>query len=157
MTETGTSPKPGSQRFVELFPDECLRRLAASQIGRLAVVVDHYPQVFCVNYRFDEGVIVFRCGEETNVHAADHQHVGFEVDAIDYATRTGWTVLVQGTADDITDRHEDPSADHARRLDVEPWTPGAHPRIIRIIPAEITGRELTARDLTWSTDDRGYL
>lgn len=153
---TGTSPTPDAPQFVELS-DECLIRLAAAQIGRLAVVVHHYPQVFCVNYRLYEGTVVFRTQEGTKLQAADHRHVGFEVDFIDYASRTGWTVLVQGMADDITDRADDPSTEGARTLDIRPWTPGDHRRIIRIIPVEISGRELTTRDLTWSTVDRGYL
>lgn len=121
----------------------------------MALVIDNYPKVLCVNYRLDENAIVFTTREATNIHAAGHQHVGFEVDHIDYATRTGWTVLVQGTRPTSPrDPRSPPPTGPGHSI--RPWVPGHHPLVIRIIPAEITGRELTAQDLPWATDDRGY-
>jgi len=151
------STDSGSIRLDDLTYDECLARLASQQIGRLAVVVDNYPQVFCVNYRLDGFTVVFRTHVGTKLLAAHHANVGFEVDSLDQVGHTGWTVLVQGMAEDVTDRLNDTVTERSRDLGVEPWVPGDQPRIVRIIPAKITGRQLSSGELLWATDDHGYL
>ena len=150
--DLGTDPDRTPMQLSTLSVDECLRRLATQEIGRLAVVVDHYPQVFCVNYRLDDFVVVFRARLGGRLIGAHHKNVGFEVDNLDSARRTGWTVMVRGMAEDVTDRQGDLVTERSRRLAVEPWVPGEHPRIIRIIPAKITGRELGPVRLEGATD-----
>jgi nitroimidazol reductase NimA-like FMN-containing flavoprotein (pyridoxamine 5'-phosphate oxidase superfamily) len=137
--------------FQELSYEECMRRLATRSVGRLAVVVGHYPQVFLVNYRLDDFIVVFRTHAGTKLGAANHANVGFQVDHIDEATRSGWSVLIQGMAEDVTDRVADLVTERSRDLGVEPWVPGENPRFVRIIPALITGRELIPAELAlWS-------
>jgi uncharacterized protein len=148
---------PEGPHLDTLTVDECLERLASQEVGRLAVMVGHYPQVFCVNYRLDDFVVVFRTHLGSKLLAAHHANVGFQVDHIDHSARRGWSVLIQGMAEDVSDRPSDAITERSRNLGVEPWAPGDKPRFIRVIPAKITGRELTSRDLTWGTDDRGYL
>ena len=63
---------------------------------------EHYPLIFPVNYGIDRGVIVIRTDEGTKLAAADHANVTFEVDAIDSRTRSGWSVLVRGLAEEVT-------------------------------------------------------
>jgi uncharacterized protein len=146
-----------TRRFGELDDDECLRRLATRDIGRLSVMVGHYPQIFPVNYRLDDFVVVFRTHLGTKLNAANHANVGFQVDHIDPTNRSGWSVLIQGMAEDVTDRVADPITERSRDLGVTPWVPGDQPRLVRIIPAHITGRELTPAELGHWSDDRGYL
>lgn len=150
--DLATDPDRTSNRLFALSVDECLRRLATQEIGRLAVVVDHYPQVFCVNYRLDDFVVVFRTQLGGRLTAANHENVGFEVDHLDHIRRCGWTVLVRGMAEDVTDRQGDLVTERSRRLAIDPWVPGEHPRIFRIIPAKITGRELTPGQFEGATD-----
>lgn len=152
-----TEPHRTSLRLLTLTVDECLRRLATQEIGHLAVVIDHYPQVFCVNYRLDDFVVVFRTKISGRLFAANHENVGFQVDQFDAARRCGWSVLVRGMAEDVTDRQGDPVAERGRHLNIDPWVPGEFPRVMRIIPAKITGRELTSVTLDGETDCRGYL
>jgi len=146
-----------STQLSSLSADECLRRLAMEEIGHLAVVVDHYPQVFCVNYRLDDFVVVFRTRIGGRLLAANHHNVGFQVDHLDPVRRCGWSVLVRGMAEDVTDRDGDLTAERGRQLEIDPWVPGEYPRIMRIIPAKITGRELTTGDPDSLTDFPGYL
>jgi hypothetical protein len=141
----------------ELTVDQCLERLASERVGRLALVVDHYPQVFCVNYVLDDFVVVFRTHVGSHLLAAHHTNIGFQADHLDPATRLGWTVLIQGMAEDVTDRSKDATTERGKRLDIQPWAPGDKPRILRIIPAKISGRELLPGNPFWATDDRGYL
>jgi nitroimidazol reductase NimA-like FMN-containing flavoprotein (pyridoxamine 5'-phosphate oxidase superfamily) len=143
--------------YGELSYEECLRRLATRSIGRLSVMVGNYPQVFVVNYRLDEFIVAFRTHSGTKLDAANHANISFQVDHIDETTRTGWSVLILGMAEDVTDRVADPITERTRDLRVDPWVPGEQPRLVRIVPAHITGRELTQTDLAYWSDDRGYL
>jgi hypothetical protein len=156
-TPTVTTTTPDTKHLDELTVEVCLERLASERTGRLAVVVDHYPQIFCVNYVLDDFVVVFRTHVGSHLLAAHHTNIGFEVDHLDPATRLGWTVLIQGMAEDVTDRPRDATTERGKQLDIQPWAPGDKPRILRIIPAKITGRELLPGDPFWATDDRGYL
>jgi len=81
---------------------ECYRLLAAAQVGRLGVNADGYPLIFPVNYALDGAVILLRTQPGTKLGAADYANVTFEVDHIDPRTRSGWSVLVRGVAEEIT-------------------------------------------------------
>ncbi len=142
----------------KLSYQECLDLLATEKIGRIAVVVENYPRVFCVNYwRVDDFVVVFRTHLGTKLLAANHANIGFEVDHLDPAARTGWSVLIQGMAEDITGQRPGAVTERARSLGVEPWVEGDNPRFVRVIPAKMTGRRIPPHELAWATDDSGYL
>jgi nitroimidazol reductase NimA-like FMN-containing flavoprotein (pyridoxamine 5'-phosphate oxidase superfamily) len=119
--------------------DECLRLLASSPIGRLAVVVGEQPLVFPVNYALDGEHVVFRTAEGTKLHGALRGPVAFEVDCADTVYHGGWSVLVVGHADDVVDPGERARLD---RLPLRPWGPGPKDRWVRIRPDAITGRRL---------------
>jgi glycerol-3-phosphate dehydrogenase len=57
--------------------------------------------IFPVNYVVDRDLIVFRTDPGSKLDAAtERESVAFEVDAVDEATRTGWSVVVGGTLAD---------------------------------------------------------
>lgn len=134
-------------RVEELSRDEMLRLLSAQEVGRLAVDVDGYPQVFPVNYRMDADIVVFRTNRGTKLRAANHQNVSFEVDDVDLRTRTGWSVLVEGVAEDVTDFRPTTAVKRAHELPIVPWVGGNRPRVVRVIPVRITGRRIQPGDL----------
>jgi nitroimidazol reductase NimA-like FMN-containing flavoprotein (pyridoxamine 5'-phosphate oxidase superfamily) len=154
-TEEGP-PEPGSSAET-LTHRECMDLLKTAQVGRLAVVVGHYPEVFPVNYRLDDSVVVFGTQVGTKLAAAHHHNVGFEVDWLDPHTRTGWSVLVLGMAEDVEGHRVDTLMRRTQAVGASPWVGGDHLHLVRIIPASVTGRWLRARDLGGSTDSRGYL
>jgi hypothetical protein len=87
--------------------------------------------------------VVFRTQNGSKLAAASrHAVVGFEVDEIDTATRTGWSVLGIGEAYEILD----PSRldDLALRAP-DPWAPGHDARTISIPLQRLTGRRLILR------------
>src|SRR4029450_3742200 len=87
-----------------LHHDECRRLLAERHLGRLAIPDFGGPVIFPVNYVFDQDLVVFRTDPGSKLDAAtERESVAFEVDAVDEATRTGWSVVVRGTLADITD------------------------------------------------------
>jgi nitroimidazol reductase NimA-like FMN-containing flavoprotein (pyridoxamine 5'-phosphate oxidase superfamily) len=139
---SGSSPA-----LVELDPDECYRLLATDEIGRLGVNARPYPLIFPVNYGLDRGVIVVRTHPGTKLTAAEHANVTFEVDQIDRTTRSGWSVLVRGLAEEVTDAHGAELVERTRASGVRPWAPGEHGRWLRIIPQGISGRRIVPGEL----------
>ncbi len=142
----------------ELTTAECYTLLASRTIGRLGVVIDHYPEVLPVNYVLDRNVILFRSHAGPKLAAAHRANVTFEVDAVDHEHRTGWSVLVRGLAEVI-----DPGDNPARAARIAgdgpiPWAPGEKPYLVRIIPHRVSGRRLRAdADIVLVVDLRGYL
>jgi nitroimidazol reductase NimA-like FMN-containing flavoprotein (pyridoxamine 5'-phosphate oxidase superfamily) len=128
--------------FEVLSRQECEVLLARGCVGRVGFVVGGRPQVLPVNYAANEaGVVVFRTSANSILMAVAMQAVAFEVDGLDEAHRTGWSVCVHGSAREITER-EDPIAERLRALAMIPWAPGQRQRWFAITPDEITGRRL---------------
>ncbi len=65
--------------------------------------------------------------------------VAFEVDAIDEATRTGWSVVVRGTVAEVS---EPDDLERLRTLPLYPWALSAKARYVGIRPASISGRRI---------------
>ena len=129
-------------RWQELTKSECFRLLSREHLGRVAVVDDQGPVVFPVNFVLDRHMVVFRTDEGTKLDAAARGgRVAFEVDGADEAAHTGWSVLIRGEAAEVTD-----PAELARlsKLPLSPWAPGAKSRYVRILPAKLTGRRISA-------------
>ena len=57
------------------------------------------------------------------------------------AARTGWSVIVRGEITEVTDPAE---LVRLHGLPLRPWAPGARDRYVRILPAGLTGRRITA-------------
>ncbi|SFK99742.1 pyridoxamine 5'-phosphate oxidase family protein [Geodermatophilus ruber] len=141
----------------EIPVEECYRLLRTQQVGRLGVNAEHYPLIFPVNYGMDHHTIVIRTSPGTKLTAASHANVTFEVDEIDPIHRSGWSVLVRGLAEEVTDAH---GADLVRRTHdagVAPWAPGEHGHWLRLIPHHVTGRRVVPGELPPAVDPRAYL
>jgi uncharacterized protein len=131
-----------------LSRSECWRLLAASQVGRIGVLVDGAPEIYPVNHVVDGHSIVFRTDPGNKLRGLDRSpYVCFEVDGIDQDNRTGWSVLVKGRAIEVTDSDE---LARAARLPLKFWALGDKAHWVQIIPAEVTGRRIN-RGLQTST------
>ena len=131
--------------FVELDRAECERLLASHTVGRLAVVTDGAPHVLPVNYATPGGgVIVFRTAAESTLTEASLRQVAFEVDQVDPATCSGWSVEVRGFGRDIADAVDAESV-RLRGLPLVTWVPGERQQWFKIVPDAVTGRRLTPR------------
>jgi uncharacterized protein len=127
----------------DLSREECLRLLAANGFGRLAVALaDGAPVIRPVNYAFDESSqsVVFRTAHGSKLHAVlQVAEAAFEIDEADEGSRTGWSVIIHGMAEQVTNQTE------IRRLDalgLTPWAPGHKPHWVRIRARTVTGRRL---------------
>jgi hypothetical protein len=130
-------PEPDME---ELDEDECRRLLAEHHLGRLAVPDFGGPVIFPVNYVLDQGLVIFRTDPGSKLDAAsEREQVAFEVDAVDEATRTGWSVVVRGTLAEVTDPYD---LSRLRTLPLYPWAPGKKTRYVRVRPRKITGRRI---------------
>lgn len=126
--------------------DECYRLLAGGGVGRIGLNAHPYPLILPVDYGLDEaGVIVLRTAEGTAVDSAHHVNVSFEVDHLDRADGSGWSVLVHGLAERLTDAHDAALVDRTRHTGVTPSAPGARDRWFRLIPQAISGRRFPGR------------
>ena len=129
-------------RWVELTKGECFELLADEPVGRLAFIDDGGPIVLPVNFILDNHMLLVRTGEGTKLDVTGHgDKVAFEADGIDRATGTGWSVLVRGEAIEVTDPLE---LARLRTLPLHPWAPGPKNHFLRILPAVITGRRISA-------------
>ena len=154
MTQHGRTDEPSLQ---VLSNDECWTLLASQQVGRLAVVAGHYPLVVPVNYALDRRILVVRTGEGTLLQAASHANVAFQVDQVDPLARAGWSVLVRGLAEEVTDRHREELVERTHATGATPWAPGDRGHWLRVIPHDVTGRRIVPGELPPPFLDAGYL
>jgi nitroimidazol reductase NimA-like FMN-containing flavoprotein (pyridoxamine 5'-phosphate oxidase superfamily) len=119
----------------------CVQLLESTPIGRIGFSADGELLVLPVNFKWHESSIVFRTIEGQKLAAAaDHQHVCFEVDQWDAGTRTGWSVVVQGVAREVTNWAEDAQLD---QIGLVPWAKDEwRPIWVRIEPTMVSGRVL---------------
>jgi nitroimidazol reductase NimA-like FMN-containing flavoprotein (pyridoxamine 5'-phosphate oxidase superfamily) len=119
---------------------ECDAALANQRVGRVALPVLDHPLVLPVVYALMDGDVVFRTAPgEKLIAAALQRSVAFEIDEYDVASRTGWSVNVIGTIEEIIDRHE---LDRVRALDLPCWAGEWRDRYVRIRVRAVTGRAI---------------
>jgi nitroimidazol reductase NimA-like FMN-containing flavoprotein (pyridoxamine 5'-phosphate oxidase superfamily) len=135
---------------------ECYRLLGTHEIGRVGLNAERWPLVFPVNYAMDGTTVVIRTHAGTILRAAEHANVTFEVDDIDRRARSGWSVLVHGSAEEVGEGHREELVARTHATGVEPWAPGEKGHWLRIIPHEISGRRIVPGELP-GLDPRGYL
>ncbi|MBK9179101.1 MAG: pyridoxamine 5'-phosphate oxidase family protein [Acidimicrobiales bacterium] len=119
---------------------ECLKLLAADHIGRVAVVDGGRPLVLPVNYVLDGESVLFRTAPGTKFDLAVRgANVAFEIDAADPLYHTGWSVLGNGLAEEVTD-----PAELARIADLplRPWAAGEKPHVVRVRLEQLNGRRI---------------
>jgi len=127
---------------IEVIPrEECLRLLVSGHVARLAVVAGGQPLVFPINYTLAGEDVVFRTGAGTKLQALEGSSVAVQIDRVDEATLTGWSVLVQGHAEEITDRSA-PEVAALRALPLEPWAPGPKEHWFRVRATTVSGRRV---------------
>jgi nitroimidazol reductase NimA-like FMN-containing flavoprotein (pyridoxamine 5'-phosphate oxidase superfamily) len=135
-----TAPRgPADPEPAGLSVDACWAHLRSVDLGRLAVLAGGRPEIFPVNFVVDDATIVFRTSEGTKLAAATiWPDVAFEADGHDPSTGTAWSVVVKGTAQEITRLDELVAAD---ALPLHPEQSGPKLRVLRIMPTEVTGRQ----------------
>ena len=142
-TADSTGPQHAANEMLDLPREDCLRLLAANSFGRLAVTMGaDQPVIRPVNYHFDERMqsVVFRTASGSKFHALLRSAgAAFEIDGIDEHSRTGWSVIIVGVTEEVTNPSD------VRRLDslgLETWAPGPKPHWVHIRARVVSGRRI---------------
>lgn len=136
------SERPRDRQELEVLDlDTCWFLLSRSAVGRVAFVSGGEPMILPVNHVLHGHTVAFRVAEGAKLDAAVRRHpVAFEVDDYDLVFRSGWSVLVRGTADVEVD---DAVLAELEAHDLVPWADGTErAHWIRIHPTEISGRRI---------------
>jgi nitroimidazol reductase NimA-like FMN-containing flavoprotein (pyridoxamine 5'-phosphate oxidase superfamily) len=125
-----------SEPVTVLSEDECWFLLASRTLGRLGTVVAGQPEIFPVNFVVQRRTVLFRTSDGRKLlSAVMDDRVAFEVDDHDF--EEGWSVVVKGRADVMSNSADLEEAERAQLLT---WTPNVKQHYVRIAAAEITGR-----------------
>lgn len=135
---SATDSHPGLHRITR---EECVELLADDTIGRLAITDGRTPGIFPVNYVLDGEDVVFRTDAGTKLDVGPRARACFEIDAFDRTTHSGWSVVVTGRLEEVTD-YDARTWKRVRSLPVEPWAGGAKPHWMRLVAERITGRRI---------------
>lgn len=120
--------------------EECLHFMQGCAIGRVVLSVECIPVALPVNMALFEGDVVFATNEGAKLDAALHGNVvSVEVDDFDRMYHTGWSVLVTGVAELITDPRD---IERIHRLPLQPWAPGSDLYFVRVPSTMVTGRRI---------------
>jgi nitroimidazol reductase NimA-like FMN-containing flavoprotein (pyridoxamine 5'-phosphate oxidase superfamily) len=129
--------------LVVLSFEECLELMAANGVGRVAFLADGEIEVLPVNYTIDGARVAFRTAAGSKLEAAvERAVVAFEVDAYEAGERTGWSVVIKGQAEVVSD---EALIARLERSGLKPWaTAVPKPEWVVIHPTAITGRRVPA-------------
>jgi uncharacterized protein len=130
-------------RVHQLTRDEALELLQFhAYVGRIGFVVDGLPLILPVNYLAENDSIVFCTEPGTKLSAiGGGASVVFEVDDSRPLDHAGWSVIVKGTAHEITDASE---LDELRRGPLHSWATRSSGHWVRLSIDEVTGRRIHA-------------
>lgn len=142
----GGISKRGDVRLERLSRYDCWQ-LVSAQAARDAIarVVWTGPDGMAIvpmNYTVADGFLWFQTTPTSRLalEGCDHE-VLVEVDHIDTATHTGWSVVVSGVAKAMST-----SDDPGILGNLAVWPRGPHEILLRVAPDEITGRRLRRHD-----------
>lgn len=143
-------------RLEVLDRSTCLAVLRTVDVGRVAwCSASGHAVVLPVNFTVEGEDLVFKSSPGGKLDAVRHGRLlSFEADDVERALKSGWSVLITGTAQVVTD------PDEVQRLEnstVAPWVPRPGGLFVRLIAGEVTGRRIPehAGDITFVTF--GYL
>jgi uncharacterized protein len=123
-----------------LTREECLALLRHGVIGRIGYVVDGLAVIVPVNFVVVGDDIVFCTAKGSKLAwLSSRSHLAFEVDESRTSQREGWSVLVHGSAHEVTDPHE---IDELRHGQLHSWVHPAAEHWVRIAVEKISGRAL---------------
>ena len=118
---------------------EAVGLLVGATIGRVVFTVAALPAVVPVTFAVRDEAIVLRTSADTRLAvAADGGVLAFEVDEVDPQKGTGWSVVITGVAEVVTD----PAQCADIRSAVVPLAPGKHEIHVRLPLTVVTGRRI---------------
>ena len=141
----GAIPLDRGIDFLEVDRDGCMRMLAAASGGVGRIALSGPPVIRPVNYAFDERTqsVVFRSalGSRFRIRGGlgSGTRAAFEIDDTDAVERTGWSVIIEGEVEEVTDPAE---IERLEDFELEPWAPGVKTHWVRIRATSASGRRI---------------
>jgi nitroimidazol reductase NimA-like FMN-containing flavoprotein (pyridoxamine 5'-phosphate oxidase superfamily) len=124
----------------------CWELLASHPVGRIGVLYDSAPEIYPVNHLVVDHTIVFRTDVGSKLSALDRSPaVCYQIDGIDAEHSTGWSVLLKGRATVVK---EPAQVRYLEAQGLRHWSLGHKAHWVRIVPAEVTGRQIWSRPET---------
>lgn len=138
---------------IELSQEECLSRLRADAIGRVAMATPLGPRIVPVNYVVQDTSIVLRTSPDSELATyGPDQPLALEIDRFDKEGQLGWSVVAHGRAARILDPNEIGKIE--RSFELASWAEGTRTTYLRLVWSRLTGRRLGAHhNLTEMIED----
>ena len=115
---------------------ECLRLLRGESVGRVVYAAGAIPVATPVNYVVDGDAVVFRTRPGSRLaKGTSGAVVSFEVDRVDEATASGWSVLVTGVSE-VLDGED---LLRAQRLPLVSWAGDDRDHMVRLPTSLVSG------------------
>jgi nitroimidazol reductase NimA-like FMN-containing flavoprotein (pyridoxamine 5'-phosphate oxidase superfamily) len=113
-----------------LTSEASLDLLGSVPFGRIAYTDKALPAVQPVPFLMDQGSVIIRTGTDSRLGAVTHSTVvAFQADQLDPQTREGWSVMIVGRAEPVTDPAE---AQRLGERSLESWFDSDDGQFIRI-------------------------
>ncbi|WP_158886896.1 pyridoxamine 5'-phosphate oxidase family protein [Amycolatopsis anabasis] len=126
-----------SVELESLDPANSRALLRSAPVGRLVFTERALPAIRPVNFTIYHGSVLIRLTENSELQRLDGTIVAFEADEIDRVTQIGWSVVVLGRAELVTDLRELVLLGESAA-----WR-GTGDRCLRVQIDQITGYRLT--------------
>lgn len=131
------------EQIEALDPAACSRLLAATHVGRLALVADGKPKIIVLNHLVHRDGIFFRTAPDAWLvrHLATGGpglDVVYEVDSSSAAGRSGWSVIATGRLQ----REDDAELVAVAHRHLEAWAHGDRDVVLQLHIDELTGRRV---------------
>lgn len=133
------------RRVVTVDYHRCEDLLRTGSVAYVALAAPDGPHVYPVSYRYHDHGVVFR----TSTHSilgrlAIGQPAAVQVTDLDATSRSGWSVLVRGRSQMITDPAQLVALWSADEL--QPWVDGYRAVFIKIPATQLSGRDFVDHD-----------
>lgn len=133
------SQTPADELLEPVDRAAALRLLAATDVGRIAVVVEGRPRIVVLNHLLDGEHVLLRTRADAMLadltddgHAV---HACYEVDSAFSPGRSGWSVIATG----LLHRETDAARVEKARTKLDAWAHGERDTVLRLDVDELTG------------------
>jgi len=139
--------KVPDKRVEKLTTAASVALLRDHHFGRLAFMdsVGVMPLIIPVNYLLQDDMVFFRSDAGSKLAAAIRgTPVAFEVDGVDKQHQFGWSVVVRGQANQVSDETQ---LAQLRQTPLLAWAPRAEPHYVRVTASMLNGRRISLADV----------
>jgi nitroimidazol reductase NimA-like FMN-containing flavoprotein (pyridoxamine 5'-phosphate oxidase superfamily) len=127
-------------RLADLTAYDCWALLESEEVARIAWNGREGVAIVPVNYTVGAGALWCRTSPDTALaRECGGQRIVIEVDHLEAATRSGWSVVVSGVGE-LVDAAEVPEM----LADPHVWPAVTRSLFVRVEPVDVTGRKLLA-------------